>query len=236
MADGIEFNEAVQKVLQEIITVHGAVVFNGDGYSEAWQTEAAERGLPNLRTTVDALPELLTDEAMELFSHYGVFSHREMHSRYEIALEQYILTIGVEARLTLEMANTVVLPPAIRYQTELAANLAVLKSIGAESDTTTFDEVSAAIGALHAGIADLRQQAGARPQRLGGRRGPARPGGPAPRHDRGPRGGRCAGGPGGRRPLAPGHLPGDALHPVGAGDPTHAGHQLDGLGPSLSPS
>ena len=158
MADGIEFNEAVQKVLQEIITVHGAVVFNGDGYSETWQIEAAERGLPNLRTTVDALPELLTDEAMELFSHYGVFSHREMHSRYEIALEQYILTIGVEARLTLEMANTVVLPPAIRYQTELAANLAVLKSIGAESDTTTFDEVSAAIGALHAGIADLRDK------------------------------------------------------------------------------
>jgi glutamine synthetase len=158
VAAGTDFNEAVQKVLQEIITVHGAVVFNGDGYSEDWQTEAAERGLPNLRTTVDALPELLTEEAMELFSHYGVFSHREMHSRYEIALEQYILTIGVEARLTLEMANTVILPPAIRYQTELAANLAVLKSIGVESDTTTFDEVSAAISALHAGIADLRQK------------------------------------------------------------------------------
>jgi len=158
VAAGTDFNEAVQKVLQEIITVHGAVVFNGDGYSEDWQIEAAARGLPNLRTTVDALPELLTEEAMELFSHYGVFSHREMHSRYEIALEQYILTIGVEARLTLEMANTVILPPAIRYQTELAANLAVLKSIGVESDTTTFDEVSAAISALHAGIADLRQK------------------------------------------------------------------------------
>ena len=158
VADGTEFNEAVQKVLQEIITVHGAVVFNGDGYSEAWQTEAAERGLPNLRTTLDALPELMTEEAMELFSHYGVFTHREMHSRYEIALEQYILSIGVEARLTLEMANTVVLPAAIRYQTELAANLAALKAVGAESDTTTLDEVSAAIAALHAGIADLREK------------------------------------------------------------------------------
>ena len=158
VAAGTDFNEAVQKVLQDIITVHGAVVFNGDGYSEAWQTEAAERGLPNLRTTLDALPQLLSDEAIELFSHYGVFSHREMHSRYEIALEQYALTIGVEARLALEIANTVVLPPAIRYQTELATNLATLKAIGAKLDTTTFDEVSAAIDMLHTGIAHLREK------------------------------------------------------------------------------
>jgi glutamine synthetase len=158
IANGTEFNVAVQNVLQEVISAHGNVVFNGNGYTDAWQAEAAERGLPNLRTTLDALPQLVSDESLELFSRYGVFSHREMHSRYEIALEQYILTIGVEARLTLEMANTVILPPAIRYQTELAANLAVLKSIGAESDTTTFDEVSAAIGALHTGIADLRDK------------------------------------------------------------------------------
>ena len=110
--------------------MHGAVVFNGDGYSEDWQIEAAARGLPNLRTTLDALPELITEESMDLYSHYGVFTHREMHSRYEIALEQYILSIGVEARLTLEMANTVILPAALRYQTELAANLGALKALG----------------------------------------------------------------------------------------------------------
>ena len=69
---------------------HGAVVFNGDGYSDEWQIEAAERGLPNLRTTLDALPELITEAAMELFEKYGVFNHREMHSRYEIGLEQYV--------------------------------------------------------------------------------------------------------------------------------------------------
>ncbi len=89
---GTEFNAAVQKVLEEIITDHGKVVFNGDGYTDEWQVEAAERGLPNLRTTLDALPELITEESMELFSRYGVFNHREMHSRYEIALEQYILS------------------------------------------------------------------------------------------------------------------------------------------------
>ena len=79
----------MQKLLTEIITNHGAVVFNGDGYSDNWQIEAAERGLPNLKTTLDALPELISDEAMELFEHYKVFNHREMHSRYEIGLEQY---------------------------------------------------------------------------------------------------------------------------------------------------
>jgi glutamine synthetase len=156
--DGTEFNVAVQKVLEEVITVHGSAVYNGDGYTDDWQIEAAARGLPNLRTTLDALPELISDEAMELFSHYGVFSHREMHSRYDIALEQYILSIGVEARLTLEIANTVILPAALRYQTELATNLASLEAVGSELDTTTLDEVSAAIKALRVGISTLRSE------------------------------------------------------------------------------
>ncbi|MFI5041999.1 MAG: glutamine synthetase type III, partial [Acidimicrobiales bacterium] len=157
VAEGSDFNVAVQKVLEEIITVHGSVVFNGDGYSDEWQTEAEARGLPNLRTTLDALPELITEEAMDLFSHYGVFSHREMHSRYDISLEQYILSIGVEARLSLEMANTVILPAALRYQTELATNIASLKAVDGEADTSTLDEVSTSIKALRAGIAALRK-------------------------------------------------------------------------------
>jgi glutamine synthetase len=155
-AEGTEFNAAVQKVLEDVMAAHGTVVFNGDGYTDAWPVEAENRGLLNLRTTVDALPQLITEDSLELFSKYGVFSHHEMHSRYEIGLEQYILSVGVEARLTLEMANTVILPAALRYQTELAANLASLKAVDAELDTTTLDEVSAAIKALRAGIATLR--------------------------------------------------------------------------------
>jgi glutamine synthetase len=156
VAAGTEFNTAVQRVLEDIITTHGSVVFNGDGYTEDWKTEAEARGLPNLRTTLDALPQLVTEEAMELFSHYGVFTHREMHSRYDIALEQYVLSIGVEARLTLEMANTVILPAALRYQTELATNVASLKAVGLEADMATLDEVSTAIQELRDGIATLR--------------------------------------------------------------------------------
>ncbi len=153
---GIGFDEAIQKILQAIITDHGAVVFNGDGYSDDWQVEAAARGLPNLRTTLDALPELVSPEALELFSHYGVFSDREMHSRYEIAMEQYALSIGVEARSTLEMATTVILPAAIRYQTELATNIASLKAIDVEADTTDLEGLSVHIKALRAGIAGLK--------------------------------------------------------------------------------
>jgi glutamine synthetase len=156
--EGKEFNSAVQTVLQEVITNHGKVVFNDNGYADEWQTEAAERGLPNLRTTLDALPELITEESMELFSKYGVFNHREMHSRYEIALEQYILAIDVEAELTLEMATTVILPAAIRYQTELATNVASLKAAGVEADLGTLTEVSGKIAELKAGIATLRSE------------------------------------------------------------------------------
>jgi glutamine synthetase len=156
IADGAEFNVAVQKVLEDIIGAHGAVVFNGDGYSEDWQVEAAARGLPNLRTTVDAVPQLLTDEAQELFEHYGVFNRREMHSRYEIALEQYVLSVGVEAKSTLELATTSVLPAALRYQTELATNAAALKAVGIEVDLTTLQEVSTEVAALQAAITSLR--------------------------------------------------------------------------------
>jgi glutamine synthetase len=156
--DGTEFNSAVQTVLQEVITNHGKVVFNDNGYADEWQTEAAERGLPNLRTTLDALPELISEESMELFSKYGVFNHREMHSRYEIALEQYILAIDVEAELTLEMATTVILPAATRYQTELATNVASLKAAGVEADAAMLSEVSGKIAELRAGIATLRSE------------------------------------------------------------------------------
>jgi glutamine synthetase len=158
VAAGTEFNVAVQKVLQEVITVHGDAVFNGNGYSDDWQIEAAARGLPNLRTTLDALPELVTQSALDLFEHYGVLSPREMHSRYEIALEQYALSVSVEARLTLEMANTVILPAALRYQTELATNVVSLKAAGIEADSVTLDEVSAAIASMRAGIMKLRAE------------------------------------------------------------------------------
>ncbi|MCB0946257.1 MAG: glutamine synthetase type III, partial [Mycobacterium sp.] len=153
---GEDFDSAVQTLLTDIITEHGAVVFNGDGYSENWQIEAAERGLPNLKTTPDALPELIKPETVALFEKYGVFNERELHSRYEVRLEQYALTIAVEAKLALELGTTVILPAAIRYQTELAQNVATLKAAGVDADTRLLQAVSAPITALTGALGGLK--------------------------------------------------------------------------------
>lgn len=156
VAAGEDFDSAVQTLLTEIITEHGAVVFNGDGYSENWQIEAAERGLPNLKTTLDAIPELIKPESIELFERYGVFNEREMHSRYEVRLEQYALTIAVEAKLALEIGSTVILPAAVRYQTELAHNVATMKAAGFDGDPSLLAQVSAPIAELGAALSRLR--------------------------------------------------------------------------------
>src|ERR1700758_1722861 len=102
VADGQDFDQAVQKLLTDVITQHGDAAYRGDGYSEKWEIEPAGRGLPNLKASLDAIPELIKPEAIELFGKYGVFSERELHSRYEGRLEQDALTIAVEAKLTLE--------------------------------------------------------------------------------------------------------------------------------------
>jgi glutamine synthetase len=156
VGEGEDFDEAVQKLLTEIITEHGAVVFNGDGYSENWQIEAAERGLPNLKTTIDSIPELVKPEAIEVFEKYGVFNSRELHSREEVRYETYVLTVNVEAKLTLEIGSTVILPAAVRYQTELASNVATLKAAGIEPDMTLLEAVSTPISELTSALAALK--------------------------------------------------------------------------------
>jgi glutamine synthetase len=154
--DDEDFDVAVQKLLTEIITEHGDVVYNGDGYSEKWQIEAANRGLLNLKTTLDSIPELIKPEAIEIFEKYGVFNERELHSRYEVRLEQYALTVAVEAKLTLEIGTTVIVPAAIRYQTELAQNVAALKKAGLEPSMTALEAVSAPLTDLSAALATLK--------------------------------------------------------------------------------
>ena len=141
-----------------IVADHGDVIFNGDGYSDQWQIEAASRGLKNLRTTVDALPELDSAEVKELFGRYDVLSERELASRYEVYLEQYHLSVVVEAKATLEMAKTVIRPAALRYQTELAQNAAALSQLGYEPDKSLLEEVSAHLADLSAGVATLENR------------------------------------------------------------------------------
>jgi glutamine synthetase len=153
--DPSKLNGAIQKVLEEIMAENGSVVYNGNGYSEAWHKEAESRGLPNLRSCVDALPLLGSKEATELFAKYGVLTEREAHGRMDVDLEQYCLVVGLEARTVIEMAKTIVFPAAIRYQGELAQTCAHLKAVGYVFDTDTLDKVTVLVKDLQDGILKL---------------------------------------------------------------------------------
>jgi len=155
--DPSKLHAAVQKILKEIITEHDAIIFNGDNYSAEWHKEAERRGLPNLRTTVDALPALLDEEVAAMFERHKVLSRRELHSRYEIYLEQYCKTVMLEANLMLKLGRTQIFPAAIRYQSELATTCANLKAVGYTFDTNTLDKMTALVKELQDSLAELEE-------------------------------------------------------------------------------
>src|SRR5208282_1232618 len=132
--DPAKLNDAIQKMLEQIMAENGSIVFNGNGYSEAWHKEAESRGLPNLRSCVEALPLI---------------------GRMDVDLEQYCLVVGLEARTVIEMAKTIVFPAAIRYQGELASTCAHLKAVGYVFDTDTLDKVTVLVKDLQDGIVKL---------------------------------------------------------------------------------
>lgn len=146
---------AVAEYVKKVWAECSSVVFNGDGYADDWQTEAAKRGLPNLVTTPDALGVLKEKTYIDLFDKYSVLSERELESRYEVYAEQYISAVNVESNLVVEIAKTMVFPAAIRYQGELAASLASLKAIGVTSDHNTIDKLTDLIKKLQDSVAEL---------------------------------------------------------------------------------
>jgi glutamine synthetase len=143
-----KFEEAVTDVLTEIALEHSAIIFNGNNYSEEWHKEAAQRGLPNLRTSVDAMPVLASKSTIAAYEKFNVLSKRELEARRDIALEQYCKAINVEANIVAEMVNTKYLPAALRYQTELATNAAALKAAGVKADTALLGKVSVLVADL----------------------------------------------------------------------------------------
>jgi glutamine synthetase len=113
--------DGLTEILSGIARANKQVLFEGNGYSEEWHAESARRGLPNNRTTVDALPALATDKAKSLFSKFGVLSERELAARVDINWERYIKVSNIEANCALDMARTMILPATARYLGELAA-------------------------------------------------------------------------------------------------------------------
>ncbi len=151
-----KFNSAVQKLLMSVYKKHKAVIFNGDGYSEQWQVEAKKRGLPNLKTSAEALPVLIEKETIALYERHKVLSPSEIRSRYETYTEQYVKKIAVEARLVVKMADTIIAPSAIHYQSELADNCIKLTKAGMKPDTTALEELTGLAKGLKTANAALK--------------------------------------------------------------------------------
>ena len=153
-----KLNAAIQSLLTEIITECEPIVFNGDGYSEAWhQGSGRARSVEHEDLGRGAALLSMSPEVKELFAKYNVLSERELESRLEIYLHQYCLTTFTEASLAIEMAKTLIFPAAIRYQNELASTCANLKLVGYEFDTDTLDQITELVKSLQDSIGVLKK-------------------------------------------------------------------------------
>jgi len=127
IAKGEKKEIAIMQVIQKYIVASKSILFEGDGYSDAWHQEAEKRGLPNLKTTPVALDAMVSDKAKKLFSENVIYTHGELEARHEIELEKYIKKVQIEARLMGDLATNHIIPAAIKYQNELLKNVSLLK-------------------------------------------------------------------------------------------------------------
>jgi glutamine synthetase len=126
---------AIMHIIQKYVVESKKALFEGDGYSEEWAKEAERRGLPNVKTTPLALDAYITKKAYALFESNEIYSHSELEARHEIMLEAYIKKVQIEARVIGELATTIILPCAVKYQNVLLENIKGLKDAGLPADT-----------------------------------------------------------------------------------------------------
>lgn len=163
IADRLEkatnFDEEVQLLLKEIVKKHKRIIFNGNGYSEEWVKEAEKRGLPNIRSTVEAIPALIKEKNVKLMEKHGVLNKLELESRYEISLENYIKTINIEALTMLDIAKRQILPAVITFATKIAESINSVKATGLHVDisaqTELLEEVSSLMSEFKKNISEL---------------------------------------------------------------------------------
>ena len=155
-----DMEQAVHELIKRAIRKHKKVIFNGNGYTDEWVAEAEKRGLYNLPSTPDCLPQLLADKNVVLFTKHHVFTKEELASRYEIKLENYVKTIGIEARTLAEMITKDFLPAVSTYAAEVSKNAAAKKSFMAAADTASeealVEKLSTAYTALTAEVTELK--------------------------------------------------------------------------------
>ena len=132
-----DFNLAVHDLIKDLAVKHQRIVFNGNGYSEDWVKEAEKRGLPNIKSMVEAIPALTTEKSVALFEKFGVFTEAELESRAEIEYELYAKEINIEARAMLNIASKQIIPAVIKYTTKLADSINAVKATGCGADVST---------------------------------------------------------------------------------------------------
>ncbi len=145
------------EITKELLTEHQRVIFNGNGYSDEWVAEAERRGLPNLRSMVDAIPTLTTEKSIKMFEKFGVFTKGELESRVEVLYEQYSNTINIEGLATLDIAKKQIVPAVMKYQRKLANGVAELKTVGVDSSVQEklLEDITANLKDLFAAIKKL---------------------------------------------------------------------------------
>ena len=149
---GEEFEAAAIDYIRETLKRHQRIIFNGNGYADEWQEEAARRGLANHRTTADALPCFVAPESIELFETFGVLTETEVRSRYEVKLEKYNKLMNIEARTMKRMVRRAYLPAINSYAAEVARNITAIR---AASPTAPVDQQEELLRRLTEGIREI---------------------------------------------------------------------------------
>ncbi len=159
------FDEAVHDLIKQYARDHQRIIFNGNGYSDEWVEEAERRGLPNIKSMVEAIPALTTEKAVQLFEKYGVFTKAELQSREEIKYETYAKTINIEAKAMIDIASKQIIPAVIKYTKSLADTVNAVVQAGAEASVQIelLNETSALLSDTKVALAkliDVTAQAG----------------------------------------------------------------------------
>ena len=141
-----DFDVAVHNLIKEYLTEHQRIIFNGNGYSDEWVAEAEKRGLPNIKSMVEAIPALTTDKAVELFGKFHVFTKAELESRAEIKYENYAKAINIEAKAMIDIAAKQIIPAVVKYTKTLADTVIAVKEAGA--DASVQEEMLSEVTAL----------------------------------------------------------------------------------------
>jgi glutamine synthetase len=160
LKEGASFEAALSRLIASEIRRVKRIVFNGDGYSDEWQEEAARRGLLNHKTTLDALETFHDAKNAAMFEKYGVLSHRELESRTEVAYDQYFKTVNIEGETAEQIASTMILPAAVRYLNDLlaAADRGRALELPSSGVVDTIRQVNAVVDELRAGLDELVRQ------------------------------------------------------------------------------